>query len=73
MFASDSECTLKGPVAIDLFCSLIVILSVTEIPLCEVNPYSAKNLYFIQDKFCCIQDNAVFLIFLNYEHRMTLN
>ena len=35
--ASNLECMQRGPVAIDLFCLLIFILSVTEIQLCKVN------------------------------------
>ena len=37
--ASNLVQTWNGPVAIDLFCSLIFILSITEILLCEVNAH----------------------------------
>ena len=37
--ASNLECTQRGHVAIDLFCSLIFILSITEILLWEVNAH----------------------------------
>ena len=37
--ASNSACTYKDPVAIDVFSSLIFILSVTEIHQCKVNAH----------------------------------
>ena len=61
---SNSQHTYKGPVAIDLFCSLIFSLSVTGIQLCKViayfpvvsrhlpitsiNNYASAHLYTIQ-------------------------
>ena len=49
-FVSNSVCMQRGPVAIDLFTSLIFMLSVTEIQLCKVNAH-----FLLDERHYCMQ------------------
>ena len=52
--ASNSGCTYRGPVAIDLFSSLIFTLSITEIQLCKVNAHFPLDCTILACNPCSI-------------------